>query len=360
MELYNANSEPTEGAGGDVRSAFVREAEGVDTNSNSSNPSLDHTKLHIFDLNAYCLSEIMRNLAPDDLLELEQTNTYFGEYLPFFYRRNLWKFGRFKKAHYPDWLWRKMGHHVENVLIPGFIRTGKTLNRFFRHFPNIQKLTCWELELFMVPNLPKQLRSLRLHKCRLPRQCGVWFRKISATLTEIEVMGPTRIGVLKHMRHIKRAAFCYTKLNCSELESFLQNNRNSLETLSLEYSTKVNLTDKCFRNMEMLSNLASIQILDDLNLNRLSASFRAQIKCLGIFTVSSEVLLTFTQLECLRLIEYDCDVLLELIINMSTLKSITFQNSKEETLAAFLRKLKPILQSRKRKMTIFVQQNWVS
>lgn len=76
MKKNNHEAKSFLGAGRDNRSGSERKNKA------------DNTKFTIFDLNAYCLIEVMRNLSIGNLMKLELADSYFGQYSSSFYARH--------------------------------------------------------------------------------------------------------------------------------------------------------------------------------------------------------------------------------------------------------------------------------
>lgn len=327
--------------------------------SNRKNKS-DNTKVTIFDLNEYCLEEILRYLTVRDLMALEMSSSYFGPFCSKFYARHSIEIDMDLLEAYPDWLWTKIGKHFVDLTL-NYIRTKNDLDRALSYFPNVERLTCYNSIIYNVPNLPKDLKYVKLTDCKIRDRCDEYFRQIASTLTEIKLDCTDYCKTSLHpLNHIKSASFRADGLSQYSFAKFLKNNRGSLESLDAYHATRGNaLGTRCYENLQKLHKLTALRIiLDRFTVSRLTATFRAQIKCLSLripddMNLTFEDLHSFTQLECLELNKACCDDLVTIYVSMPTLKSITLDSY--VSLEEFIGKLKPCAQFLKRKITIFVQ-----
>lgn len=365
MDQNNADS--MEGPQGSGRQATDRQANIV-ARSGTSSTSADNTQLNIFDMNEYCITEVMRYLCVDTLLTLELTNLNFGQYSPYFYARVPWRISIERIKDYPEWVWRKIGRYVVDLKLDS-VQSKTEFNRLLGYFPNVQKLCVYNGRLYNVPNLPKQVSCLSLNSSSISKQCGVWLQGLSSTLTAIDLVEPwptSSSKFIKHLRHIRRASLSCSQLSVTGVAKFLENNRHSLESLALYNVTTDEFTEICFENLEMMSKLTglcvSLSYFNEILLNQLSAIFRTKIKCLsimnleGIWPELNEVG-GFDQLECLTTLNIGIMPVLQIITNTPSIKYI--HPCMRYNMDEFLRNLKPILESQNRKMILNMQSDEV-
>lgn len=350
----------TEGQGRD-RERKVRVT--ASSKSTSENKPADDTELKLYDLNTDCITKIMSYLYIDDIMNMELVHSKFGRATTYFYSRYDWVVDIPILNLYPTWLWRKIGKHGTFLRILN-VESKKILRQIFDIFPNLEYLSCHSVKIFKLDNVPMQLKSLRLHDCSLTAQSSFVFKQFSSTVTEFEIYSPNDSSKNSwlNLNNIKTAVLDHTFLPQKKLTTFLSNNRDSLEKLSLVDPLDDREGYLIYDTLDTLSKLTTFAIYKDISISMLSESFCAKIKCftlLHAWYLDVEGFIPFTQLECLTVVyRLSLTSLLWLIENIPTLRTVqTFIDFKVDEL---IEASKPILAARKTEFTLVLTDSEVS
>lgn len=329
-------------------------------------------KLSIKNLNYYCLHEIMSHLSIQNLMELELTNSIFGQITPYFYKRcSEWRIENYQLEVYPEWIWQKIEQYVVNLKLAGFNTTNSALEKLIDWFPEVEQLHLQDTYVQKMPQMPKRLQRLTLHNSCIKERCDDdrWMKDISSTLTQIELlMCPSRVMTEQcnvpywHLNRIKHAKFKCTNLESDTLVEFLRNNRHCLESLELDHAIN-DFTEECYQSLSELREVTSLAISGDIALKSVSESFRAQIKSLKLIDFdifhlykAIEYLFPANHLEYLTASRMCLNDIPRLVENMPDLKRIHITDHCHPIakLPKVVKTLTDMLQSQERKFTIYL------
>lgn len=341
----------------------------------------DNSGTPIYKLNFDCFAHIMSYLRIEDVIALEATEPgFFGNITPHAYLRNhkldltayphgsgnILDFDR-----YPMSLWRKIGIYVTELTIRDFDTRICTFEVLFDCFPNVERLTLTNCHIRCdTPMLPRRLKALKLHLCQFNGQFDKIFDNISSTLTELSIgtLSTSQTSfthALQQLDQVKQATLQLTTLTSTDLATFLTNNRDSLESLTLlrhpatTYDEETNiLTEECYQNLNLLHKLTTLtSSYVYLDTDRLANSFCQQIERLSFYDFHEHVIFflkKFSNVQSLSIKFVDLDDLQLFIAKTPTLQQIQIMcdshlyslDNPEDALA----KLKMSLQTEKRKL----------
>lgn len=325
------------------------------------------------DLNYYCVREILTYLSIEDIMNLEMTNSFFGQITAEFYAQpRKWLIDQRMLDAFPSWVWHKAGNFVEHLILQSLDTRDGNLNRILGYFPNVTVLQFNGMDIYMVPNLPNRLQQLIMITGRLADRCDEWFERIASTLSIVRLfhLDNSEIDVSwMNMRNLKvLISFGPHRLISSELFStVLENNRTSLKQLLLVDSVE-NASDDFYRTISSLSNVTYFGINSSVDMNRLSRTFRQQLKYLQLFDYRSPSLEHTLEMLCpttqLQLLVADCTIAAHLPTLVERIPSLDIFVSRHPCTDSILKdvvdELIAILEAPKRTFTLVIPTRTVS
>lgn len=322
----------------------------------------DETHIGIFDLNYYCLHEIVSYVP--DLVALELAHPHFRQFTHYFYARRSIELTDIHFEDIPEWLWTKMGQHVVELTLTNCDLGRCGMEKLFNYFQNLQILTFINTDIYRAPNMPTQLEALTLENCHIMDDCNEWLQQLSPTLVKVNLLFVTihqRLGV-ENLQNMKHAQFLYTMLENATIYTFLKNNRNSLESLAMHRASHFDV--RCHDALNDLQKLTSLAIDNDVVLltDRLCEKiehFQSEL----LFPGATELVFNMKQLRSLTTSSIRVQSVKILVTSLPALEtlqlSMPVRIMNKRTRKAF-KKLSSVVRALERKFTLNLSENKVN